>query len=144
MSLDKYMVYCEGRAFKWGEFDCCHFAGGAIKAICGYNPMDSVAYYNDVTTASISLRERFGTTSVRDAFLQIADEYGAQRVENNDLKDGDILSVDFSRLVKQRCQVDQSFGMGVYWRNSIYVCLQPKGLARLGNYLTLKDAWRFT
>ncbi|CUS06480.1 hypothetical protein FDJ62_gp19 [Acinetobacter phage Loki] len=143
MDLDQYMIYCEGRLFKWGEFDCCLFASGAIKVQCGYNPMESVAHYVDTTTASISLRERFGTNSVRDAFLQIAEEYGAERVENNELKDGDILSVDFSRMIKQRCQVDQSFGMGVYWRNSIYVCLQPRGLARLGNDLTLKDAWRF-
>ncbi|AHI60023.1 TPA: hypothetical protein NNT57_004609 [Salmonella enterica] len=144
MDLNDFIRHCDGLTFKWGVFDCCQFAGKAIAVQCGKNPMDTVPHYVDETTASIALRERFGTVSVRDAFLQIADEYGAEKVLNNSLKDGDILSIDFTRYGAGRHgQVDQSFGMGVFYLGSIYVCLQPRGLARLGNDLTLTDAWRF-
>lgn len=143
MNLDDYMRHCDGLPFKWGSFDCCQFAGKAIAVQCGYNPMDTVPRYIDETTASIALNERFGTTSVRGAFLQIADEYGAEKIERDKLKDGDILSVDFSRYIRQRCQVDQSFGMGVFYLGSIYVCLQPRGLTFLQTDLPLTDAWRF-
>ena len=143
MDIYDYIQECDGKPFKWGVFDCCHFAGGAIAVLCGHNPMGSVPAYDDETTASIALRERFGTTSVREAFLIIAEEMGATRVENNDLKDGDILTIDFGKFARHRCQVDQSAGMGLYFNNSIYVCLQPRGLARLGNMTTLIDAWRF-
>jgi hypothetical protein len=44
--LDDYLASRRGEPFNFGTHDCCHFAGGAVEAMTGKNPMRAFDYRN--------------------------------------------------------------------------------------------------
>jgi hypothetical protein len=44
--LDAYVESRRGVQFEYGSHDCCHFAGGAVEAMTGDNPMRAFDYRN--------------------------------------------------------------------------------------------------
>ena len=48
---ERLAAYVESRRtvpFEYGSHDCCHFAGGAVDAITGRNPMAAFHYRNQI------------------------------------------------------------------------------------------------
>ena len=44
--LAEYVESRRSAPFEYGSHDCCHFAGGAVEAITGTNPMHAFDYRN--------------------------------------------------------------------------------------------------
>lgn len=54
--LNEYLVANRDRAFAWGEWDCCVFAAGAVKAITGDDYMQEFrGKYDDAESANEAL-----------------------------------------------------------------------------------------
>lgn len=37
--LEQYLGAAPARAFDWAAWNCCHFAAGWVRAVCGWDPM---------------------------------------------------------------------------------------------------------
>lgn len=142
-SFDDYMTECGSKKFVWGKFDCCIFATNAILISTGIDVMKGLRCYHDETTAAIMLQENFGSTSLRDMFLEMTKRYDPKQVEFAYGKDGDIACVRWPFGSYGRGRVDQRIGFGVFYRQQIFVCVQPAGIMRLPNSHKLIDLWRF-
>lgn len=143
MDIHSYMSECSTKRFEWGTFDCCLFAAGAIAVKTGLHPMREVTPYNDPTSAGISLRESYGSNAVRDVFLKIAKEYEAKKVDISEAKDGDIVCIKFPTRTTTLRDVDQSCGLGVFYRNKVYGCLQSGGIVKIPMIHRIIDIWSF-
>lgn len=143
MDIDSYMAECGTQRFVWGTFDCCLFAAGAIEVTTGVHPMKDVTPYKDATSAGISLRESFNTNSVRDVFLQIAERYNARKVDLNEARNGDVVCIKFPTNTVNPRYIDQSCGLGVFYRNKVYGCLQSGGIIHVPLMHRVIDIWRF-
>ena len=50
--LNAYLTTNAVKEFEWGTHDCCTFAGGAVEAMTGENPMEPfIGLYNNQSTA---------------------------------------------------------------------------------------------
>lgn len=137
------MDYVNGahtKRFKWGEHDCFLFAAGAVQVVTGIDYMANLRGYRDETTAEVLLRERFGTTKLRDVFLTVALEY-AKQIPLEDAQDGDIACVNFGPRFERSDKIDQSCGLGVFYDFGVYCCT-PAGLLKV-NRNRIIDVWSF-
>lgn len=56
--LAEYIQKVQHRKFRWGRFDCCLFAAGAVKAMTGKDPMPEFrGQYTSEATAKQALRD---------------------------------------------------------------------------------------
>lgn len=143
MNIHEYMSHCQSQRFTWGTFDCCIYAAGAIEVATGRNPMAACPAYNNDVTASIVLRETFGSTSVRDIFMQLVSEYGAVQIQPHEMKNGDLACVEWPHEFTRSCDIDQSCGMGVVYNNQVLVCC-THGLVSVPTTHRVIDLWRFS
>lgn len=56
-ALSDYLASKRHIAFAYGSFDCAHFVAGAVEAITGENPMDSIREYNSEISSLRVLKE---------------------------------------------------------------------------------------
>lgn len=142
MTIYEYMEQAKATPFKWGKFDCCIYAAGAIEIATGDNPMMGCPQYNNEVTASIVLRETFGSASVREIFLKLVDRYNAVKVDVHEMKDGDLACIEWPHRFIKESELDESVGMGVVYNNQILVC-SSHGLIPVPDRFYILDIWRF-
>uniref|UniRef100_A0AAU6W097 Tail fiber protein n=1 Tax=Pseudomonas phage Pavpe01 TaxID=3138545 RepID=A0AAU6W097_9VIRU len=142
MDIDSYMSECLNAPFKWGAFDCCLFAAGAIQCATGVDCMAETRSYNSEQSAAIVLNKHFGTLVVRDIFLQIARRFDAHNIALHDARNGDIVCVQWPKKFIKPCEIDQSCGLGVFYRNRVLAC-SSHGLITIPSTHRIIDIWRF-
>lgn len=72
--LQTFLDYARTREFAWGDFDCCQFAGLAVEAQTGSNPIaDARGRYGTAVGAQRVLRNSFGG-SLRSGWTQVLGE----------------------------------------------------------------------
>lgn len=140
--LDAYMTDAQTRKFVWGSFDCFLFAAGAVQAKTGVDHMADLRGYADEQSAAILLQERFGTLKLRDVFLRTARKAGAKEVGRIGAQDGDVCCVEWPRLARKPHEIDQSIGLGVFWRWQVFAC-SKRGVIRVPANQRVIDYWRF-
>jgi hypothetical protein len=140
--LERYIDSCRDQHFQWGKLDCFCFAAGAVQAHTGIDHMAQLRDYADETSATILLRERFGTGKLRDAFLCVAQEHAVQ-VALEDARDGDVACVKWpgQRFVAEH-EMDQQYGLGVVFGHVVWA-MAPKGLVAVPMTHRVVDLWRF-
>lgn len=143
MDIDTYMAEAQETAFRWGKFDCFLFAAGAVLSKTGVDHMETLRGYGDEVSASILLRERFGTLSLRDVFLTVAANAGAKQVAHiQQASNGDVACVQWPHKFQKSSQIDQSCGLGVVYRDRVYACA-PGGVFVVPNTHRVIDIWSF-
>lgn len=138
----QYMADAHEKRWSWGEHDCFLFAAGAVQAYTGVDHMATLRGYGDETGAAILLQERFGTLSLRLAFLAVAARACAQPVCSGHVLDGDVACVSWPHKFIHAHQIDQSTGLGVFYHGRAVVC-SPAGLLRVPMGHRVIDVWRF-
>lgn len=63
--LAAYLEDLRDKPFAWGKLDCAIFAGGAVKAMTGFDPMRGLRGYRSEAEAERVLKERGKGTLVR-------------------------------------------------------------------------------
>lgn len=142
MTIDEYIVQCKNSKFEFGAFDCCLFAAGAVQCKTGTDPLEGMRDYNSEQSATIVLNENFGTLNIRDIFLEMARFFNAHTVGIEEAQNGDIVCIKWPRQFLQKHEIDQSCGLGVYYRNQILACSQ-RGLIPVPLGERIIDIWRF-
>lgn len=143
MDIDTYMAESMNRQFEWGVFDCFLFAAGAVQAKTGADHMEGLRGYRSETSAAILLQDRFGTLSLRDVFMELAGAVGAKEVAHiQQCTNGDIACVEWPKKFQKPTDIDQSCGLGVVYRDRVYVCL-PKGVTLIPATHRVIDYWSF-
>lgn len=142
-ALTAYITDAHTKRFQWGTFDCFLFAAGAVAIETGVDHMAELRGYRDETTAEVLLRERFGTTNLRDVFLTVAGNVGAKQVEIENAQNGDIACVRFPAYFLRSDKIDQSCGLGVWYENKVFI-LTPTGVMQVpGGSDRIMDVWSF-
>lgn len=142
MDIHSYIRECQHRIFQWGTFDCCLFAADAIRIMTGRDPMEGCRGYDSESTAAHLLRERFGTTDIRQVFLSIVRQCNARTVELGDARDGDIACIRWVKSFNRATHLDQSCGMGVVYLRQVLGCTS-QGLVAIPSKTRIIDVWRF-
>ena len=143
MDIDSYMLECHSRKFKWGVFDCFLFAAGAVQAKTGIDYMADLRGYGDETSAAILLMDRFETLNLRDVFMDVASAAGAKEVAHiQQCVNGDIACVEWPKKFQRSSEIDQSCGLGVVYRERVYVCVGP-GVMLIPPSHRVIDYWSF-
>lgn len=65
MRLAAYLEPLRDQPFKWGTNDCAMFAGGAVKAMTGFDPMHGLRGYRSEAAAERVVQERGKGTLIR-------------------------------------------------------------------------------
>lgn len=140
--LERYIEGCRKQQFQWGKLDCFCFAAGAVHAHTGIDYMAQLRNYADETSATILLRERFGTTRLRDAFLCVAFEH-AMQVPPSEARDGDVACIKWPghRFVAEH-EMDQQHGLGIVFQREV-LAVHPQGLVTVPLTHRVVDLWRF-
>ena len=138
----EFMAQAQTERWQWGRHDCFLFAAGAVLAETGVDHMSELRGYNDETSATILLQERFSTLSLREAFLSVARRAGAVPVVPELVRDGDVGCVQWPVKFIQPYAIDQSTGLGVFYHGKVVVC-SPTGLVRVPVSHRVIDLWRF-
>lgn len=142
MDIDSYIAECRNSPFKWGVFDCCLFATGAVQCTTGIDCMAGSRSYNSEQSATIVLNRRFGTLAIRDMFLQIANEMNAHKIDIAEARNGDVVCIQWPKQFISSCEIDQSCGLGVFYRNQVLAC-SSHGLIVIPSTHRVIDVWRF-
>lgn len=83
--LERYLAAHAREAFRYGVFDCCLFACGAIETMTGTDPAGEFrGKYANRQEAFVAVRAALGgrSASLRDLARKLARAHGFQRVEN--------------------------------------------------------------
>lgn len=93
-ALSLYLDRCHDTQFKWGEHDCALFAAGAVKAMCGVDPAETMrGTYSDARGAAEALKEKAAGT-----LLKTANAWFGEHKHPAQAKRGDIVAKDRTTL----------------------------------------------
>lgn len=142
LALSQFMRSAANSSFRWGENDCFCYAANAVKAVTGKDHMAELRGYDSPMTAAILMRERFGTLSLRSAFLQVAERAGAMPIPKLEVRDGDVICYHWPVGARKVTELDQSCGLGIFFLNHVWL-LGPKGIIKRPLDERVIDIWRF-
>jgi hypothetical protein len=89
--LAGYIAESERKALRYGIFDCCIFAAGAIRAMCVTDPLTEYRGYHGLTSARKLLKQLGG---LEQAVNKVAAVYGFAEVHPLLAHRGDLVLAD--------------------------------------------------
>lgn len=94
--LGAFLADARGRKFRWGIWDCCLFAAGAVEAITGIDPAAELRGKYMTKKEARLLMSDFAGGGVSETIWRIASGYGCKEVSVLTAQRGDIVIAETS------------------------------------------------